>query len=308
MYYFIINKQAQSGSGAKIWNRLEENLKASGVKYRAYNTMYKNHATELATIISAVQAEDKHIVVLGGDGTLNEVINGITDFENVTLSVIPSGSGNDFARGMMLPKNPEAGLENILNCEKEEWMDLGRLTLPDENRSYLFAISSGFGMDALVCKKTNTSKIKKVLNAIHLGKLSYLILTIQSLFTMVSEETEITVNDGEKTKKFKKLIFLATMNFFAEGGGVPMAPGASGFDGELSVCGFSNVSKWRAFTLLPILVMAKHENLKAVDMINCRKLEIVAKGPMDVHTDGEYRGEHKHVVLECVPKKVRIRR
>ena len=308
MYYVIINKQAQSGSGAKIWNRLEKILKNSKVEYKAFNTLYKNHAAELATMISEVEEKDKHIVVLGGDGTLNEVINGITDFENVTLSVIPSGSGNDFARGMKLPKNPEAGLEKILNCEKEEWMDLGRLTLPEEDKSYLFAISSGFGMDALVCKKTNTSKIKKVLNAIHLGKLSYLILTIQSLFTMVSEELEIIVNDGEHTKKFEKLIFLASMNFFAEGGGVPMAPGASGFDGELSVCGFSNVSKWRAFTLLPILVLAKHENLKAVDMINCSKMEIVAKGPMDVHTDGEYRGEHKHVLLECVPKKVRIRR
>lgn len=308
MYYFIVNKQAKSGSAGKVWSKAEDILRAMGVDYRVFCTMYKNHAMELAGRISRLPDEDKRIVVVGGDGTINEVVNGITDFEHVSLSVIPTGSGNDFARGLKLPKDPEEGLRNILNCKKEEWMDLGQITCPECDLTRLYAISAGVGMDALVCKKTNTSNIKKVLNAIHLGKLSYIILTIQSLFTMTTEDAKVIINNAERKLKINNLIFLASMNFFAEGGGVPMAPGASAFDGEISLCAFSNVSKWRAFTLLPVLVMAKHEKLKAVDMLNCKKLEIITDGAMAVHTDGEYQGDYTHVIFECIEKKLRIRR
>ena len=308
MYFFIVNKQAKSGSGLKIWNKINDYLKAAKVDFKVYNTMYKKHAMEIAGRISGLDMKDKHIVVVGGDGTINEVVNGISDYKNVTLSVIPTGSGNDFARGLGLPKDPIEGLKNILNCGNEEWMDLGRVTFPGTDVSRLYAIIAGVGMDALVCKKTNTSKIKKVLNALHLGKLSYLVLTVQSLFTMESEKVKVYVNDDDDCIKFKKLIFLAAMNFFAEGGGVPMAPGASAFDGELSTCIVSGINKLQAFCLLPILVAAKHENLKPIDMINARKLYVKAAKPMVLHTDGEYLGDFKKIVFECIPEKLRIRR
>lgn len=246
--------------------------------------------------------------MIGGDGTVNEEINGITDFEHVSLSVIPTGSGNDFARGLGLPKNPEEGLRNILHCKTVRTMDLGRVFCPETGTERLYAISAGVGMDALVCKKVNRSKIKNFLNALHLGNLSYLVLTVQSLFTMDTENVKAGINNRKGYRRFEKLIFLSVMNFRAEGGGVPMAPGASAFDGELSVCAASGIPKWKAFLLLPFLVAAKHENLRGFDVMNCRQIAIRADKPMTLHTDGEYIGDYKTIEFECLPKKLKIRR
>lgn len=291
-----------------MWEALRRVLAQRRIEYKVYETKYKRHAMELARLISAADEKEKHIVVVGGDGSINEVVNGITDYENVTLSVIPTGSGNDFARGLKLPENPEEGLLNILSCEKEELMDLGKVTCPETGLTRLYAISAGVGMDALVCKKTNTSRTKKVLNVLHLGKLSYLVLTVQSLFTMKTEKVRVYAGEGEKKLKFKELIFLAAMNFRAEGGGVPMAPGASAFDGRLSVCIVSGVKRWQAFFLLPILVIAKHEKLKPITMLDEKQITIKAKAPLVLHTDGEYLGEFKTVRFECLEKKLKIRR
>lgn len=82
----------------------------------------------------------------------------------------------------------------------------------------------GAGLDALVCKKALKSKVKDALNKLHLGKLTYLFLTVQSLFTMQTTDAA-AVFDGKGQQNRKKMIFAAAMNFRAEGGGVPMAPG-----------------------------------------------------------------------------------
>ncbi|MGN0164611.1 MAG: diacylglycerol/lipid kinase family protein [Lachnospiraceae bacterium] len=308
MYYFIVNKQSRSGSATRIWSRLNNLLKAGKVDFKVYNTMYKNHATEIAARISRLEDKDKRIVVVGGDGTVNEVVNGITDFEHTSFSVIPTGSGNDFARGLGLPGDPVEGLRNILRCKTEEYMDLGQVTCPEEGMTRLYAISAGIGMDALVCKKTDASGAKKVLNALHLGKLIYLVLTVQSLFTMKDEKAKVTYDNGKKYRRYDKLIFLAAMNFKAEGGGVPMAPGASAFDKELSVCAASGVTRLQGFFLLPFLVAAKHEKLKPFDVMNAGRIEIKAANPVELHTDGEYLGDFKKVIFECLPGKLKIRR
>lgn len=308
MYYFIVNGQSRSGSGGSVWEKVSTLLKAGRVEYRVRNTLYKGHAAEIARNICKSAEPDKRIVVIGGDGTVNEVINGITDFEHVSLSVIPTGSGNDFARGLGLPKNPEEGLRNILRCKTVRAMDLGQVSCPETGTERLFAISAGVGMDALVCKKVNTSKIKRLLNTLHLGNLSYLVLTVQSLFTMDTEKVRVCVNNGEEYRSFDKLIFLSAMNFRAEGGGVPMAPKASAFDGELSVCTASEIPKWKAFLLLPFLVAAKHENLRGFDLMGGRRIELKSAKPMVLHTDGEYIGDYKDIVFECLPKRLRIRR
>lgn len=308
MYYFIVNGHSKSGSVRNVWSRVSRALKASGAEYKVIKTTYRGHATDIAKKLSELPEKDKRIVVVGGDGTVNEIINGITDFKNISLSVIPSGSGNDFARGLGIPKSPEKGLEGILSCKHAELMDLGRVYCPENGKERLFAISSGMGMDALVCKKTNRSGEKKILNAVNLGNLSYLVLTVESLFTMSTGKAAVTVDGGRIHRRFEKLIFVAAMNFKAEGGGVPMAPRASAFDGKLSVCVGAGVPKWKTFLLLPFLVASKHENLKGFELFNGKKLEVSVKEPIDIHTDGEYLGAYKKAVFECLPKKLKIRR
>ena len=103
MYYFIINPHSKSGYGMSIWKRAEAILKEREVSYEARFTEYTGHAKKLAEQIANL-SRPCTLGVLGGDGTLNEVINGLaeTDFSHITLGYLPTGSGNDFARALNL--------------------------------------------------------------------------------------------------------------------------------------------------------------------------------------------------------------
>lgn len=306
MLYFIVNEKSKSGNAKQIWKDIEEVLKVRNVSYQVFVSEYRGHAGKLAGEICAMDDDDICLVAVGGDGTANEVINGITDFEKVRFGVIPTGSGNDLARGLALSKDPKNGIVHILNAMKktreDTWcMDLGEVIFGDEKR--LFAISSGIGLDALVCKKALKSTIKDILNKIRLGKLTYLVLTVQSLFTMQTADMEIVFDKEESIQK-KRMIFTAAMNFKAEGGGVPMAPEASACDGKLSFCEAAGIPKWRTFLCLPFLVAAKHTSIHGFSVTDAKDCTIHLSRPMVVHADGEYCGEVAEVRFRCLPGKL----
>lgn len=310
MLYFIVNEQSRSGKGAAIWQEVERVLRDKKIDYKAWVTEYEGHASALAREICEIEDEDICLVVLGGDGTANEVVNGMTHFDKVRFGTIPTGSGNDLARGLGITGSPTEQLERILKCMetgKEQCfeMDLGEVSWNGCDKPRLFLISAGIGMDALVCKKALTSKLKKFLNKIHLGKLTYLILTVQSLFTMQTTDAAAHF-DGKGQRNLKKMIFVAAMNFRAEGGGVPMAPHADATDGKLSVSSVSGIPKWLTFFCLPFLVAAKHLWIKGFSVDDCSECKIKLKSPMVLHADGEYCGDVTELTFTCLPKKLRV--
>ena len=300
MYYFIVNEHSRSGKGAEIWREVEAVLKEREISYQAYKTEYEGHAFQLSHDICELQEEDIRLIVLGGDGSENEVLNGMTHFEKVKGGGIPTGSGNDLARGLGIKGSPTEQLEAILSCEKEFVMDLGEVSWNGGKKPRLFAISAGTGLDALVCKKALKSALKDFLNKIHLGKLTYILLTIESLFTMETTDGA-AVSDGKGQKNMKKMIFCAAMNFRAEGGGVPMAPAADAQDGKLSVCCAYGIPKWRTFFCLPFLVTAKHLFIRGFEVTDCAEYDLRLKYPMVLHADGEYCGEVTEIHFKCLP-------
>lgn len=312
MLYFIVNQKARSGKGASHWQEVCGVLREQHMEYKAWMTEYEGHAFSLVREIctQAKQSGDKDIclVVLGGDGTVNEVINGIPDFEGVRIGILPVGSGNDLARGLGIKGSVTENLMRILTCMRSGkdsgyLMDLGEVRWgKDESR--LFAISAGLGLDALVCKKAITSKVKVFLNRLHLGKLTYLFLTVQSLFTM--ETVDGGVRYDKRGNRIRKLIFIAAMNFRAEGGGVPMAPDADAADGKLSVCTAYGIPKWRTFFCLPFLVAAKHAQIHGFSVQDCAVCEVKLEGPAVLHADGEYLGDVDRVRFSCLPGKLRV--
>lgn len=306
MYYFIVNEYGGSGSVRRNWHGIYSYLKEKEIRFKSYKTESPGHAKRLAEKICAInEAEDtdKRIVVVGGDGTINEVINGITDFDKVMLGVIPLGSANDFAVGIGLSRDPMVALNNILEACGYTNVDLGKITLSNEN-SRLFGISTGIGLDAYVCKKANESNLKNILNRIHMGDASYVIHTVGALFTMKQIGVQVEVDD--KKMEFDRLIYLAAMNMPIEGGGVKMAPGATATDGKLTmVCGHS-VNRIQAPPALIKLMSAKHENLDAFTIIDFSKLTIKAESPMVYHTDGEVGEEIEWLSVECLPGRLKF--
>lgn len=180
----IVNNGAGTGSAVPVWKETKEYLQEKEIPYNAYLTRYEKHAMKLAGQICEKFPEGPiYLLVVGGDGTINEVLNGIPDFDRVRLGVIPTGSGNDFARNLGILRNTRDDLEEIVSCIEQEQngeplqrIDLGEVSWEDCAKPRIFGISAGAGLDAIVCKKALHSTLKKVLNRFHLGKLTYLML------------------------------------------------------------------------------------------------------------------------------------
>lgn len=305
-YYFIVNIQSRTGKAERIWQEVQEELRLQKVDYEAFVTEYKGHATELATMLIARKEPVTHLVVVGGDGTSNEVLNGISDFSRVEIGFIPTGSGNDLGRGLGLKGDAIAHLNRILHPTQIARIDLGSVSWNQGEERRIFAISSGIGLDADVCKQALTTKLKNVLNAIGLGSLTYVLLTIKTLFAMETTSASIVLDTGEAFSR-ERMICTVAMNFRCEGGGVPMAPQASATDGRLSFCCISGIPKWRTFLCLPFLVLAKHEKLKGFELINCKSMDITIQKKMIVHADGEYCGDRDVLHFSCLPGVLKVR-
>lgn len=153
-------------------------------------------------------------------------------------------------------------------------------------------------LDAIVCKKALHSKLKKILNRFHLGKLTYLMLTVQTLFSMRTFQANVTT-DGE-TESYENMIFAAAMNLRAEGGGVPMAPESVPDDGKISLSSASGIPKWKTFFLLPLLAMGKQGRIRGFDVKDGSEIVMELDQPVVLHADGEYCGDVQHICFHCM--------
>ena len=144
-YTFIVNPKSRSGRGGRIWNLVEPELKKKRIDYQVFYTKHERHAVQIAADITA-DGQEHTLVVVGGDGTVNEAVNGIYDYSKVVLGYIPTGSGNDFTRALRLPSDFHDALEMLLHTGKKVLMDVGRVSCG--GNTYRFAVSTGIGFDA----------------------------------------------------------------------------------------------------------------------------------------------------------------
>ncbi|MFU0827173.1 MAG: DAGKc domain-containing protein [Lachnoclostridium sp.] len=305
MYHFIINPQSRSGKGLQIWKTVKEELDKKEVTYSFHITEGSSHATRLTREICVSYPGMKNIVVLGGDGTVNEVINGISNLDEVILGYIPSGSSNDLARSLKLPKDPLTGLNNILSLSRFQYIDIGQIKDHHSDFKRYFMVSTGIGFDAAICEETFRSRLKKVLNSLGIGKLTYILIALKQLFACKFINGTITPDKGEPIN-LQKILMVTSMIHKYEGGGMKIAPAADPYDGQLSVCVVHGLSKLRIFFTLPTLLIGKHIHFKGVTTFNCRSLDIKVDQPAWIHNDGECPGKYKGLSVTCLAGQLKI--
>lgn len=282
-YTFIVNPKSSSGNGGMIWRQIEPELKKKRVEYEVRFTEYANHATEIVAEITA--DEQEHIlIVLGGDGTMNEVVSGIRDGSRLILGCIPTGSGNDFTRAMRLPKEPLRALEMILNQEHLVPMDIGRMRCT--GGEYRFAVSTGIGFDAAVCHQVDKSNLKGALNKLKLGGLCYLGVALQRILKDELVTCKLSF-DGQEAVTFEQTYFVAAMNHPYEGGGFFFCPKAEIGDGYLDVIVVSKLPRWKILLLLPTAFWGGHVKYRGIDIFRCKNVKIELSKALPIHTDGE---------------------
>lgn len=302
MLTFIVNPNSRSGLGHRLWRMAETALKERNVQYQAYFTKYQQHAGRLVRELTA-DHKPHTIIVLGGDGTVNEVINGITDLSQVTLGYIPTGSSNDFARSLHLPTDPIPALDNILRPSRYISINIGILTQGQKQRR--FAVSSGIGFDAGICHEAMVSHIKPLLNKLRLGKLTYVGIALRQILTLTPGRITVTLDDSQK-RNFDKAYFATAMNLPYEGGGFKFCPDADCQDGLLNIIVISNLPKLKILALLPTAYKGWHTRFRGVYTYTCQKAEITSSTPLPLHTDGEPVFKNTHAMMSLEPDRLRI--
>ncbi len=301
MYAFIVNPHARTGLGLKVWRQLEAVIEKQSLTYQVFLTRYPGHATEFARALTA-GPEKILLIILGGDGTINEVVNGIQDFSKVTLGYIPIGSSNDFARSMKLSRKPEVMLKQILSPSKYAYINIGRLTYQGKSRR--FAVSSGIGFDADVCFHNSSSGIKRLLNRLRLGKLSYTAVALYLLITL--QPCSMTFKDIRGQRRFKKVFFATAMNQRYEGGGFKFCPDADPEDNLLDIIVISDMPKLKALLLLPTAYAGLHVHFKGVHIFTCSDIHITSSERLPVHTDGEPAASASEISFSLETEKLRF--
>jgi len=308
MYHIIINPASRSGNGRRLWKEIvEPYLMSQKIAYISYFSEKPGEVAKLAAKITkdATPGTPKHLIILGGDGTFNEALQGIEDFSSVIFGYIPTGSSNDFARDLKIPKDPALAMENALHSERLHSMDLGSVTFPD---GYVrkFATSCGMGFDAAVCEEVNRSKFKVAFNKIGLGKLAYFAIAVKQLLTAKSVSCQVSL-DGRSMTLHKILTFI-TMNHRYEGGGFLFAPDADARDGIFNICTAANVlPKWFILMLLPTAFWGKHYLFPGIEPYKASEIHITTSAPLWIHTDGEILRKDNEMTLRITKQALRIR-
>jgi diacylglycerol kinase (ATP) len=288
MYILIVNPTAGHGRAKKIYETLKNHPLYREKDCRAFFTEYAGHATEMVQQIVLLYREKINaVLVVGGDGTLYEVINGLKNFPDQKLAFIPAGSGNDFARGCNLEEKGEKLFEQILIDPSFQPFWFGQFSRKEKDRKtdLLFGNCLGFGFDAVVAKRANEASYKKVLNKIKLGSISYIIALIQTLFSFKPIPLELII-DGKK-RNFSKTFLVTLTNHPYFGGGMKIAPHAKINEDYVYGIVVHNISKWKVLFLFLTVFFGKHTKFKEVYTFKGKYIEIKSKQKMIYQIDGQ---------------------
>lgn len=316
MYQVIVNPGARSGKGRRHWEEVKNVLDSRGHKYAVHFTNKAGDAADYAVTLykeALAKNEVLKLIVLGGDGTMNEVMQGLPEFDNLELSCIPVGSSNDLARGIGISFNPKEAIEHILDSPVTFNMDLGivhsnnssandnGVTIPDRR----FLVSTGFGYDAAICEEANASGAKKLLNRIGLGKLVYLLICLKQLISVRDYSTTLILENGKEIK-LDRLLLIAGMNNMYEGGGFKFAPAARNDDGKIDLCVVSGLSRSKVLQILPQAMKGNHYKFDGVDAYQSSIYTVKSQTPLWVHTDGEALYQADCITVECIKNAIKM--
>jgi len=306
MYHVIVNPGSKSGKALQIWEKkLQPILVEQKIKYKLYLSTLDYGLDRVAADIEADNPEGELLCILiGGDGTLNQFIQGFADMSRVILGLVCCGSGNDLARDLSLPSDPVKALNQILEGGMIHGMDMGEIQFAN-GKMRRFITSTGLGFDAAVCEEVDRSKIKKLLNKIGLGKLIYLGIAIKQLFRVKAVDCTLTIDDAEP-KKIGPVLFVAGMNHRFEGGGFKFCPKAKCNDGILNLCVVRNIPRFLILLILPTAFGGFHTIFRGIDAYTGKKYHIKVNGPSWIHTDGEVVSQETEFDVVCKKEAFRM--
>ena len=265
-------------------NKIERVLQEKKLTYRVLKTSKNNNAESLMNKIHGDE-----LIVIGGDGTINEVINNYHGKEIIYLAY---GSGNDLAKSIKFKKDVE--ISRLLDSKKFLEYDVGVV----HDRKFCSGFDIGFNAD--IIKRTEGSKLKK-----YLGKYIYFLKGVIGILMLKKYKAKISWDSGEIDTD--KLYLLNVMVQPYEGGGIKFAPGATGRDNKLHVMIMENISLVTFVYNYLCLLLKKYNKLRKVKQITTDKLTITTNQKY-FQIDGELINSEGKLNLSCISKFYKLKR
>jgi YegS/Rv2252/BmrU family lipid kinase len=282
----IVNPNAGKGKGKKDWNIISSLLKREGLTYSERFTTGKGHAISISD--EAIAEGFRKIITVGGDGTLNEVVNGVMRNRNcppeeIILALIPVGTGNDWGRMFGIPLDYEKAV-GIISGYRIMRHDVGSISFynGDIQSERYFINIAGLGFESVVVRRTNIQKDKG-----RGGKLIYFYNLLISLLSYKNTAAEVTI-DG--TKKKIKFFSFNVGNGRYSGGGMRQTPDAVPDDGLLDVTVINDIGKIEIIRNLPILYNGKILSHPDIDGYRCKNIKVTSDSKIYTEADGESLG------------------
>lgn len=285
-YYLIFNPAANHGRAARLIPQIEEFFNDWKLNYTLAVTKAPKEATNLAR-----EAAKKYevVVAIGGDGTINEVVNGLVG-SKATMGIVPVGAGNDFSKALGLKHRLREDLETLLK-NKIRKVDVGKV-----NGLYFINLL-GVGFDALVAEKM--FKRPKFLKGLPV----YLYSLGRALKNYAFTHLKVTADNFREEKDFL-MVAAANGQFF--GGGFHITPHASISDGFFDIFLASTMKRSYLIKNIPKVIKGTHESLPEVKIIRAKKVIIEGKEELPVEYDGELLTGQKKMEIEIVPQALSI--
>lgn len=277
----IVNPASGRGNGGRIIPELQDNLQKMGLDFELVRSERPFHAADLAR--QAAEEGFAVIVAVGGDGTANEVINGLMQARQngnlpAALAAIPAGRGNDFCHSLGMPADLESACR-VLAEGRRRPIDIGlvRGSMVPDGR--YFGNSLGIGFDAVVT--IEAMKMKRLS-----GMASYLVAVLKTVF-LYYKAPQVEILHGDQPLSLPALM-VSIMNGRRQGGVFVMSPHAQNDDGLFDLCVVREVSKGRIFTLVPYFFSGAQFGQKEVQFLQADGVTVTAvEGVLPAHLDGE---------------------
>ncbi len=298
----IYNPAANKGSAGKVLSRVEELLRESGFEYELVLTSGPGDALRLSR--QAAEEGRPLVVAAGGDGTVNEVINGLMQADlagrdvRPALAVLPVGRGNDFSYGVGIPADIAEAVE-VLRKGVQRRIDVGRVCGGDYPQGRYFGNGIGLGFDAVV--GFEAAKIKRLQ-----GAASYLAAVVRTIFLYAKAPVYEVIMDGETIRQ--PFLMISVMNGRRMGGMFHMAPESDNGDGAFDLCLAGQVPQLKILPLAVKFISGTQQGHPAIRMIRARQMTIRAiKGTIPAHADGETICEKgQELVIEIQPASLNV--
>ncbi|HOZ30200.1 MAG TPA: diacylglycerol kinase family lipid kinase [Bacteroidales bacterium] len=300
-FFFLINPNAGNEGGEREWPIIKEKILNHSLEYDFAFTEAVGHAQSI--IKEKIEEGYKKFVVVGGDGTLNETINGIFNQNDVPttdiyIGLMQMGTGNDWARYYNFDTDYEKAIQRLI-VGKSCRQDVGRISYESNDgvKSGYFINVAGLCFDSVVVKSTNLMKERG-----RRTKSAYLISLLRSLIKYRPWELKITINDEIIDGKF---LSISIGNGKYSGGGMIQTPAAVINDGFLDVTVYENMPKFKIVLNIKKLYNEKILSIKGVRSFRTKKFKIESKQKIFAETDGEIIGSTPYEI-SIIPNSINI--